>query len=130
MGTSCFRASNSFANHALTRYDLSPHLHGLLPYSRYSIYWNICKSSIKGFFPFRKGLFDSLGSMAPFTAWQDFFKMKLITIENIIYRVTEKQWLEIAQVRAVGHDGLLFEFLEQNKHRYKEVGPIEFSFRY
>lgn len=68
--------------------------------------------------------------MAPFTAWQDFFKMKLITIENIIYRVTEKQWLEIAQVRAVGHDGLLFEFLEQNKHRYKEVGPIEFSFRY
>lgn len=56
--------------------------------------------------------------------------MKLITIENIIYRVTEKQWLEIAQVRAVGHDGLLFEFLEQNKHRYKEVGPIEFSFRY
>lgn len=55
--------------------------------------------------------------------------MQLIMIEDVVYKITKKQMIEIEQVGSKEDENLLAEFLEQNKPLYKAIGIISFSFR-
>jgi hypothetical protein len=55
--------------------------------------------------------------------------MPLITIEDEVYRVTKKQMKEIEEIKRNEDEMLIADFLEQNRHLYKLIGIISFSFR-
>jgi len=54
--------------------------------------------------------------------------MRVIVIEDVVYKVTEAQFEEIKKVDNDDENALL-ELLESRKKEYIEVGPIWFSFR-
>jgi len=55
--------------------------------------------------------------------------MKLIIIEDVIYRISNRQLLEIREVGKKKDEMLLGIFLEENKHLYKPIGVVSFDFR-
>ncbi|GEM_PF-3199166 len=60
--------------------------------------------------------------------------MKIIIIENIVYKVSEKQFKEITEVQnesealPFGADIFIEEYLLFNKDNYKKVGEIDIDF--
>lgn len=72
--------------------------------------------------------------------------MKTILIEDIIYKVSEKEFKVIKTLESNAkensnvagpfnaanhiHENILGDYLDENKSKYKLVGPIDFMFRY
>lgn len=54
----------------------------------------------------------------------------IIVIEDVVYKVTQKQFDEIKKINEKYNDEFnINEFLEENKHNYKLIGDIDYSFR-
>lgn len=61
--------------------------------------------------------------------------MKIIIIEDTVYKVSEKEYKKIIEVREeaerlpFGGDLHLDEYLHFNKDKYKKIGVVELDFR-
>lgn len=58
--------------------------------------------------------------------------MKIITIDDTAYKVTEKTFTDIQDIRCSTADEdrnemLLNDFFDENKHTFTEIGQIEMS---
>lgn len=61
--------------------------------------------------------------------------MRIIIIEDTVYRVSEKKYKKILEVKEeaerlpFGSDLHLDEYLQFNKKNYKKIGVVDFDFR-
>lgn len=55
--------------------------------------------------------------------------MRIIVIEDNVYKVTEKQFREIMNKQVYLNDGDLAEWFKEKKSTYKYVGVIEYQWR-
>ena len=57
--------------------------------------------------------------------------MKVIILESTVYQITEVQFKQLKKVENdhPKNDMKLYDYLEQNKSKYKLVGDVNFDFR-
>ena len=57
--------------------------------------------------------------------------MRVIIFVNTVYQITEVQFKQLKKVENDHHnnDMKIYDYLEQNKNKYKLVGDVNFDFR-